>query len=105
MSCTGSAMCVHRAPRGPVRCSTWLFAAHSGCCQSSATGEPFGNRRIAAGLAPQDDLGAPRVDECTAVAVELAPVVIAPQFGRTSCGRRLEDAILGVVVGDEDVDA
>src|SRR5678815_1850577 len=99
-------MCVHRDPRGPLRCSTPLFSAHDGCCHvSSATGEPFWNRWIVAGLAPQDDLGAPWVDEGTTEAVELAPVVIAPQNGGAARLGSFEDAVLVVVVGDQDVHA
>src|SRR5688572_21912371 len=86
-------MWVHRAPRGPRRCTT-----------SSATGEPFGNRGAVAGLAPQDDLGSPWIDERATEAVELTPVVITPQDGGAARFGSFEDAILAVVVGDEDVD-
>src|SRR5688572_27188763 len=106
MSWQGSAMWVHRGPRGPVRCWTSLLSAHVGrSVDSSATGEPFGDRRIVTGLAPQDDLGAPRVDERAAEPVELAPVVVAPQLGRAAGNCRFENAVLVVVVGDQDVDA
>src|SRR5438477_7011273 len=106
MSWQGSAMCVHRMPLGPPRCSTPLFSAHDGCCHvSSATGEPLRDCWIVATLAPQDDLGAPRIDERTAEAVEFGPKVVAPKDGGAPLGRGVEDAVLVVVIGDEDVDA
>src|SRR5687768_5453912 len=89
MSLAGSAMCVHRAPRGPLECATSLMVPARVDCAGragsamvlSAPGEVFGDLRVVAGLGPEDDLAAPRIAERAAVAVELAPVVVAPEDG------------------------
>src|SRR5258706_15719686 len=64
-----------------------------------------GDRGVLAALGPEDNLGAPRIDERAAEAVELAPVVVAPKNLGAEFVGGVEDAVLIVVVADEHVDA
>src|SRR4051794_9555027 len=92
MSATGRAMCVHRIEGG---WTAYLSA-------TSLTGPPFRYDGVRAPFVPQPQGVAPRIDERVVEAVELGPVVLAPQLGGAEPHGGLEDPFVTVVVGDED---
>src|SRR3954452_23947661 len=95
MSTTGKAMCVHRIDGG---WTAYLSA-------TSLTCPPLRNDRIRSALGPQDQGVAPRILERAVEAVELGPVVTAPQLCCAEAHRGVEDPLVAVVVGHEDPDA
>src|SRR3954447_19695245 len=95
MSTTGRAMCVHRIDGG---CTAYLSV-------TSLTCPPLRNDGIGPALGPQNESVPPRILEGAVEAVELRPVVTAPQFGGAEAHRRVQDAFVAVVVRHEDPDA
>src|SRR5690242_879903 len=89
MSFTRNAMCVQRGVGG--------WSAYT----CSLTGPALRNLRVVAALGPQDERVAPRVLEGGVEAVELFPVVVAPELGGAVGHRPVHDRVGAVVVADE----
>src|SRR4051812_44564413 len=95
MSATGRAMCVQRIDGG---CTAYLSA-------TSLTGPPLRDDRLRPTLGPQDQRVAPQIEERAVEAVELGPVVVAPQLCRPEADGGFQDPLVVVVVGNEDPDS
>ena len=68
---------------------------------ASLIGPPLRDARRLAALDPQDKRIAPRILERGIETVELRPVVVAPQLGRTARDGLVEDALDRIVVADQ----